>query len=242
MIIKRKWIPVLAVVLILPLLISLGFWQLRRAEEKTVLQAEYDARARHEPLRIGTRLMDVEVLRFYPVVADGIYDASRQFLVDNRIHNGQAGYHVITPLIVEGGETRVLVNRGWVPAGADRARIPDVKPPAGRVRVQGLAIVPLKGGVQLGTWDMTDGVWQQIWPRLDIEHFVAVTRFSVQPIAILLGPESDAGGYVREWKRLDTGIAVHQGYAFQWFSLALALLTISLFLGLRRKTGNQTSE
>ena len=53
---------------------------------------------------------------------------------------------------------------------------------------------------------------------------------------LLLDPGEQAGGLLREWKRLDAGIAVHQGYAFQWFSLAVTLLGIYLFF-LFRKPG-----
>ena len=43
------------------------------------------------------------------------------------LHDGVAGYHVVTALRIPGRRERVLVNRGWVPAGGDRRVLPDVE-------------------------------------------------------------------------------------------------------------------
>ena len=64
---------------------------------------------------------------------------------------------------------------------------------------------------------------------MDMARFVEAVYFPVQPIVVLLDPESQAGGFIREWRRLDTGIAKHEGYAFQWFSMAVALAAIGIF-------------
>jgi surfeit locus 1 family protein len=56
--------------------------------------------------------------------------------------------------------------------------------------------------------------------------------FPLQPIVILLDPDSSNGGFVRQWARLDAGIATHQGYAFQWFSLAAALAAIYILVSM----------
>ena len=39
----------------------------------------------------------------------------KKFLLDNRVHQERAGYHVLTPFRADGAEAVVLVNRGWVP-------------------------------------------------------------------------------------------------------------------------------
>jgi surfeit locus 1 family protein len=63
--------------------------------------------------------VDPESLRYRRVILRGTYDAPRQVLIDNRLHQERAGYHVITPLRLEGSSMHVLVNRGWLPAAAD---------------------------------------------------------------------------------------------------------------------------
>ena len=64
----------------------------------------------------------------------------------------------------------------------------------------------------------------------------------MQPVLILLNPGSP-GGFAREWSRLDAGIAMHEGYAYQWFVLAGVLLVVYLVITLRRaERDDRTSE
>ena len=55
------------------------------------------------------------------VRATGRYDAAHQLLVRNRPLEGQVGYYVLTPLVTDAGPA-LLVDRGWVPAGATADR------------------------------------------------------------------------------------------------------------------------
>ena len=230
---STRWVFTVVVLVVLPILVSLGFWQLDRADQKRRLQEEYDRRAHDAPIRITGRQQPVEELRFYKVEAVGRYEERYQVLLDNRVHNGRAGYYVLTPLRLEGSEVRVLVNRGWIPLGRSRQELPQVPTEAGLRRVHGVATVPLKHRFRLGEPVDRRIKWSPVWQYLDLDRYQAAVPFSIQPVVILLDPEVEAGGFVRQWKRLDAGIAVHQGYAFQWFSLAVALMGIYLFLMLR---------
>ena len=230
---KRMPIPTLAMLVLLPLFLYLGYWQLQRAEEKRALQAEYDRRAHDTPVSIGSRLQHAEALRFYKVVAKGRYETDYQVLLDNRVHQGRAGYHVITPLHIQGSDMRVLVNRGWVPLGEDRVQLPALETPQGQQVVTGVATVPMEKVFMLAEPEPIGGDWQPVWQHLDMKRYSQAVPFPVQPVVVLLDSASPAGGFTREWSRLDTGIAVHQGYAFQWFTLAAALLAIYLLLSRR---------
>lgn len=229
---RAQWVPTVATLLLLPAFVALGLWQLGRADEKRALQAEYDRRAHEPPIALNGPLRRGEDLRFYPVVAEGVYEPERQVLLDNRVHAGSVGYYVVTPLRLRDSDTRVLVNRGWVPLGRDRAHLPAVTPPQGMQRVTGIATVPLERTFSLGDGAQGSG-WQTVWPYLDMARYREATTHPLQPVVILLDPQS-AGGYVRQWARLDAGIATHQGYAFQWFALALALVALYLFMNVRR--------
>lgn len=226
-------VPTLLALALIPSFVALGWWQLQRAEEKRVLQTEYDRRASAPPVRIGPQPQAAETLRFHRVVATGRYQPEYQVLLDNRVYRGVAGYHVVTPLRVEGGEARVLVNRGWIPLGPDRQHLPAVATPEGRVRITGVATVPHDAPLALGSPEPLGYVWQPVWQRLDLERYARAVPFSLQPVVVLLDPEDPAGGFVRAWSRLDAGIAVHKGYAVQWFMLAAAAAIIYLVL-LRR--------
>ena len=226
--------PTLATLALLPLMIGLGLWQLDRAAQKQRLQAEYDRRQQEPAVQLLSVLEHPEALRFRRVVARGRYEPQHQILIDNRVHQGQAGYHVLTPLRLGEGPVRVLVNRGWVPLGQDRAVLPVLETPRGMVEVTGLAAVPHTQGFRLGGAKPSGEGWQTVWQYIDLDVYRSSVAFPVQPVVVLLDPENPHAGYVRQWARLDAGIATHQGYAFQWFSLAAALAGIYILLNTRK--------
>lgn len=232
-------VPSIAVAVLLPLFLYMGYWQLHRAEEKRALQAEYDTRANGPAVQVERQVQRAEALRFYRVVATGRYETDRQILIDNRVHQGRVGYHVITPLRLENSEVRLLVNRGWVAIGEGRDRLPSVDAPAGLQQVSGVATVPAEKYFTLREPDPLDRGWQRVWQNMDMARYGAAVPFPVQPVVVLLDPTSGAGGFTREWSRLDAGISVHQGYAFQWFMLAAGLAAIYLFMSLRRRGADQ---
>lgn len=232
---RRSWpgpIPTSMVAILLPVFLSLGYWQLQRAQEKRTLQAEYDARAGGAVVQVEARMQQAEQLRFYKVSARGYYETERQVLLDNRVHRGRAGYHVVTPLRLQNGDVRLLINRGWIPLGEDRAQLPPIEPPKGLQEIIGVATVPAEKVFTLASPESAGGDWQPVWQYLDMARYAAAAPFPVQPVVVLLDPASP-GGYTRDWGRLDAGIAVHRGYAFQWFMLAATLAAIYLFVGLR---------
>ena len=118
----RPFTTVLTLVM-LAVLLSLGRWQLQRADQKRDL---FDAFTRGKD---ATRLIDLQtppLPRYQHIEARGHYDGSRQLLIDNMTSaDGRAGYFVVTPFALAGGGW-LLVNRGWVPLGASRAALPPV--------------------------------------------------------------------------------------------------------------------
>lgn len=221
-----------------PLLVGLGFWQLHRADVKRDLQAEYDRRAVDKPVAISSRLQAEADLQFYRVEARGRYEREYEILLDNRVHNGRVGYYVLTPLRIGESNMRVLVNRGWVAQGRTREDLPATPASTREVLVEGVATVPVKGAYRIGPPIDPNKQWQTVWQYLNMELVDKKTPFPIQPVVVLLAPESDANGFVREWKRLDAGIAVHQGYAFQWFSLAVAVAAIYILLTVQSRRRN----
>lgn len=230
----RLW-PTLATAVLVPMFVGLGFWQLDRAGQKTDLQAEYDARLRGPVVAVGASLQPAEELRFYKVVAKGRYDTAHQILIDNRVHQGRVGYHVITPLKIEASDTRVLVNRGWIALGRDREHLPAIDTPVGAQEITGVAVVPVEHVFTLGKPAAASGAWETVWQNIDMQRFRASVTYPVQPVVVLLDPNSAAGGLVRDWSRLDAGIATHKAYAFQWFVLAFALLVTYIVMNTRKR-------
>lgn len=232
---QPRLLPTLAAALLLPLFISAGQWQWNKATLKGNLQKDLDARGAEPPIQIPTTLVDPQALRFRKVVARGHYEAQTQILIDNRMHREQAGYHVITPLRLEDSDTRLLVNRGWVPALAQHHQVPQVATPTGTVEVAGTAVVPNTRFFTLGANDVNSKTeWQSVWQNLDLGRFGKSVDFPLQPIVIELDAASMAGGFVREWRRPDERLEAHLGYALQWWSFAATTIVLWLVVNFRR--------
>jgi surfeit locus 1 family protein len=209
--------------------VALGFWQLGRAQEKAGLVAARQAAAAEPAVHLGQTPVDAERVEERPVQARGTFDPSGLVLLDNRVRWGQAGYEVVMPLRIEGGDMHVLVNRGWVKGSGDRSQLPPLVTPAGVVQVLGLARVPGKHIYELSQ-ERSDG---PVWQSLSIERYRAHKAHPLQPI--MIQQTNDTGdGLVREWPSATRSINVHRSYAAQWFAFALLIAAAYVGFALRR--------
>ena len=128
---------------------SLGAWQLRRAEASTAMLALFASGTAGDVLVSLPMELDDDS-RFRRIELDGEFVTQPQFLLDNMLHEGAAGYHVLTALRIADVPERVLVNRGWVPAGVDRGALPDVAVDAGARTVAGRLERLPRPGLRLG--------------------------------------------------------------------------------------------
>ena len=242
-------LPTVAAVAMLGLLIGLGRWQWGRAEEKDALQREFSVRAADQPMRLGDSFgwvspasdASLAAMRFARVRVQGTYDDRHQYLLDNRVHGGVAGYHVLTALRLEDGASAVLVNRGWVPVGPSRARLPPIPAPGSRVTVEGLLSPPGRGGLLLGPSGYETGQWPRVVQRVELDRIQSELELVLYPLILLLDAD-EADGYVRQWRPYH-GISPerHRAYAFQWWSLAAALVVIYLVVTLSRSDDGRST-
>lgn len=225
---KPRWTFSLGFAVLLSLFLSLGFWQLRRAAEKDALAALRVQRGRDVPVLLGTGASTVEDLRYRPVIAEGEYDAAHQFLLDNRVHDQQPGYQVLTPLRLANGRAAVMVNRGWVPLGADRSELPDLRSSKTRVRLTGVADRFPAVGLRLQGAEIPAPGWPSVVQLAVPERLAERLGYPVLPYQVLLD-ETAPDGYVRSWKEVRLSPEKNRGYALQWFLFA----AVAAFLYLR---------
>jgi surfeit locus 1 family protein len=214
------------------LLVSLGRWQLRRADEKRAL---FDSFAAGTDV---TRQIDGSTTllpRYQHIEASGRYDEARQVLIDNMVNGEQAGYFVITPFALAGGGW-VLVNRGWVPLGASRAERPAIPVAADARRIRGRADHMPSPGIQMGTPAALAPPYPVVaaFPtRADIARLLGESSWTRAADLILLDP-GEPDGYVRNWTAPGFPPIRHIAYAVQWFALALTLFIIYIVTNQRR--------
>jgi surfeit locus 1 family protein len=231
---QPRLIPTLATLLLLPLLINLGLWQSNKADHKQAMQDIYNQRGESTIFQIGSDPVNLESIRFSRVVARGYFEPAYQILLDNQIYQGQAGYHVITPLHISGSEMRILVNRGWVPVGEDRNILPMIDTPQNEVEVSGYAHDPSGKYLELAHPVDTGGSWQKVWQNLDLKRYKSAVPFSIHAVSVLLDPGNSAGGFVRDWPKPDARIEVNRGYAIQWYLMSLALVVIYFVTNIKK--------
>jgi cytochrome oxidase assembly protein ShyY1 len=216
--------PTLGLIVLVAATASLGNWQRHRAAEKALLRDRFERAAAEAPVDLATTGLDPGALRFRAVRAAGEFDAAAQVLIDNQVHAGVPGYHVVTPLKLGAGRV-VLVDRGWVAAGARRAELPAVPPPAGPVVVLGRVNLPPARYLELQADPGTGPVRQ----NLDIARIAAASGLALLPFVVeQTGAVGD--GLVRDWPAPDFGIDQHRSYMVQWY--AFAALGCALWLTL----------
>lgn len=226
--------PTLAVLLLLPLLLGLGFWQLDRAEQKKAWLARLEAGLRQEPVELDSSATDYPAVAFRRVIARGSYDPAHQLLLDNQVRDRQVGYLVLTPLRLEGTDIAVLVDRGWVAAPLDRTQLPDIGLAAGALTVRGVADKGPSAGLRLGEAAIAADQWPLRLQYLDYALLERRLPYPLLPYVIRLDADQPHG-YRRDWQPTpQMGPATHLGYAVQWFGLAIALVVIYLVVNTRR--------
>jgi len=186
--------------------IALGNWQSGRAEEKRAAAA----RVQH-------------------IAARGELLAEHTLYLDNKLHRGRPGYHVVQPLRLAGGRGHVLVSRGWIAAGPGREALPAVRTPAGPVAIEGVRLARLPRA-----WASSDARPRgRVWQNVALEDFRAWSGLALEPYVIEQHSPLD-DGLARDWPAPDAGVERHLAYALQWYSFAALALILLVVLSFRR--------
>jgi surfeit locus 1 family protein len=229
----------LATAIMLGICIKLGLWQYNKADTRRNLQTQLTARLSEPAVVLPAKIVALETWRYKRVKFAGEFDTRYQLLLDNQVQNTVAGFHVLTPMQVEGSDTYVLVNRGWVPRSAANVgevpKPPTIETPQGKQQIEGDIGLPASKFFTMDTPPAVDGKWQPVWQNLDMARYAKSVPFAVQPFVVRLDAKSNAGGFVRNWAPPGERVTMHLGYAYQWFGFALTLFVIYIVLNIKRK-------
>ena len=233
----RTLVAIVGLLAFAALFVYLGFWQLQRAATNREVVASFAAGAAAALLpELPAALGAAE--RFRRLDVRGAYAEGPQFLLDNMLHDGVAGYQVLTPLHVAGSPQWLLVNRGWLAASGDRAVLPQV--PVGTEerhvtgRLERLPRPDLRLGAPPSNEMVTDVTVVQYPTATELAAALGAELFDYQ---LLLDP-AEPDGFVRDWRAPGVGAERNLSYAGQWLLLAVgaaaAAVTI-LIKTLRRR-------
>ena len=233
---RFRTIPFVATVLLVALGIALGQWQERRAAEKIALQHKLAERSAAAPLALGAQAVDAAPLEYRRVALRGAFVPGWPVFLDNRPQQGRAGFYLLMPFRIEGSDTHVLVARGWLPRNtAEHDKLPPYATPSGTLAIEGTVTAAMGHVMQLGTAaPVKPGA---ILQNIDVAQFAAASGLKLQPFFIeQTGPAAPGELLVRDWPPPALGVEMHQGYAFQWYALAVMAFLFFVITGYRRGT------
>ncbi len=227
----RFFIPAFLIIATLALLITLGFWQLDRADEKRAIEDQI-ANANAGDVELITSLDLLSDKEYYHVLLRGSYIEDRQFIYDNQIVDQIPGYYVLTPFVLKGDSRAILINRGFIPWNGRRDQIADIDIAEKITEVKVQISKPVKR-IELKASQIKRD-FPVLIQALDLAEMSAIASLDFANIVGLLSPESE-NGFVRKWEPYTGSIERHIGYAIQWFLMALVLSIIGVLLALKQR-------
>lgn len=214
-------------------MISLGFWQLDRAEYKDTLQQKIEERKNLAPAGLDELPQSADNRRFYPVEFSAEYDTKHVFLLDNKILNGRVGYHVFTPAKINTGKA-VLVNRGFITQGKTRDQLPVVETINARIELHGLLDLPPSRALLLAENVHETSSWPVVLQYIDLNEISRILGYELYDMVLWLDKDQ-SGSLEYDLPVLNLNSAKNDGYAFQWFAMSVALLLIYIIVNTKRR-------
>ncbi len=217
--------------------VSLGQWQLGRAEERQVLAEQIEWGRTQPPIELNAVTTTHEMLPWRPAKVKGVWLTHLSVWLDNRNLEGRPGLWLATPLMLEGGKT-LLVVRGWIarPIGADPE--PVIPTSKGPVQVEGelmshvprlYELKPMRGDATTGfpaAWPDSPTYAKSndaiVYPRvqnIELATLADLTKLSMMPV-VLMQTNDAKDGLTRQWPGPSIDFEKNKGYALQWFSFA----------------------
>jgi surfeit locus 1 family protein len=232
---RLRWIVVhLLVAALAVAFVNLGFWQLRRLDERRADNALIESNMATDPEPLATTLdrfgQDPKALRYRRVVVEGEYRPAYEVVLTPRSRGGQPGHDVVTPLEMDDGQA-VLVDRGWVPFGYDDPPITAAPPTKGPVSVTGI-LLPTQTAARAGSPDGSTHL--TYLSSVDVDRLQGQIPLPLVPFSVQLIEQDPAPAALPAPAPLpEVSEGSHLSYAWQWFSFT-AILLLGYPLLLRR--------
>ncbi len=237
---RQWWISTILVIAAVVVMVRLGFWQLDRLEQRKAFNARVEAQLAESPLELTYQNLDLELfnMEYRSAVVSGEYDHERQVVLRNQDWQGRLGVHLLTPLVISGGEKAILVDRGWVPyedfTGDHLSQYDD----PGLVEVEGTIRRSQSKPLIGGRADQAPGPGEdplKAWYWINIDDISGQFPYELLPVYQVSSPDliEEQMPY-RSEEELDLSEGTHLGYAFQWFTFA-AILGIGYSIYVRKE-------
>jgi surfeit locus 1 family protein len=227
----RFLVPSILILATMAFLVSLGFWQLDRADQKRTIEASIQ-KANTGVVELIINQNELLNKEYYEVRLQGSYIGDKQFIYDNQIVDQASGYYVLTPFVLTGQSNAIMINRGFIPWNGRRDQLDDIAVDSTYREVKIQVSRPIKR-IELKTSDISNQ-FPVLIQAIDFDVIEEISSTSFVDVIGLLDPSSD-DGFVRKWEPYTGSIEKHIGYAIQWFLMALVLGIIGIRIGLKQR-------
>ena len=210
-------------IIFVPITISLGIWQIERADEKKLIIANYDKLLVSAPVELQkNQTLD----NWQPVETTGIY----QDLVvyeDNAINSGKAGFKVYH-LFQNSDGTLVFIHRGFVERNLIKNNLRVTDTPVGKRAIKGTTLFKQNNTFIKNVEESDSRIIQEFSASVLIEKFPILKDRYLHPFLLNLDIR-DADKYQSIEKPVNMSASKHIGYAIQWFGLCAALIILTIY-------------
>ena len=227
----RFLVPSILILATMAFLVSLGFWQLDRADQKRTIEASIQ-KANTGVVELIVNQNELLNKEYYEVRLQGSYISDKQFIYDNQIVDQASGYYVLTPFVLTGQSNAIMINRGFIPWNGRRDQLADIAVGSASREIKVQISKPIKR-IELKTSDISNQ-FPVLIQAIDFDVIEEISSTSFVDVIGLLDPSSD-DGFVRKWEPYTGSIEKHIGYAIQWFLMALVLGIIGIRIGLKQR-------
>lgn len=214
---------------------ELGYWQLSRAQEK-----QQRLNILNQPSKQAITSIDPisnEAIRNFERVALPVELAvDINLLLENKIQNGELGYHVLNLVEEPNSGKLFLVNRGWIAGRAHRDDLPSIDLPLHQWQIEG-RLYPINPQVLSEDAAIESHGNLLRLPVLDsfiVSKLERKLGKEIEPYLVRL--DSDVNGtFSIDWAWVSMPPEKHLAYAFQWFGLAFTFLIVSLVVLIKKE-------
>jgi len=247
--VSRRWaFTTLLVLAAAAVMARLGIWQLDRLEWRREFNTRVIAQANEPPMSLGLEAADLDLysMEYRKVLITGQYLPADAVVLRNQvwttIYGNLVGYKLLMPLRIEGSDTAILIDRGWIPADE----------PLNLAHYAEGGTVTVSGQLRRAEVDVmlafnADPTLQPGQQRLEVWNYLELPRLAEQMSTPLLtsayvqvlpqGEQAEAPFANPPELQLDEGS--HFGYAVQWFTFATMLLAGYPFYARRQDQRNE---
>ena len=211
---RYKFLFSIFVFFFISVFLALGSWQIIRLNWKLELINQIETSLKDIPVNLSNS----KHKNYLRIKTRGSIDFEKQIYLYNLNEKGKPGFEVINPLKV--GNNNYLLNRGWIPFNKKEDETINV---IDENYINGVLRKQIKPNIFKPENDLSENYWF----TLDRDDIFKFTGKNFSPYVIYLSGNNE----FPKPKLITANISNnHKKYALTWFSLAISILLIYLYL------------